>query len=495
MVLALVRGDHRLNEIKLAQRARRRASARRRRRRSRPSSGPPGFIGPVGAEVPVIKDAAIQGAGYFAGANRPDAHLIGVEPGRDFSFEELDIRAVEAGDLSPGGDPIEIETAIEVGNIFKLGTRYSEPLGATYLDPDGKERPIVMGSYGIGPARIVAAAIEQNADEKGIVWPRALAPWQVHLVAPRQGRRRDRRGRRAALRGARGGRARARSTTTARPGPGRSSPTPSCSAARCGSWSASAPSPRARSRRRSGATGAEHRLAGRRRGAARRRDPRRARAERERRRGSKRAAVRDRPLRARAARRPAAGAPLHPWTIPNLVGYLRLAAIPVFCRARLRLRRRPRHGAGAALPRDRRSATTSTASSPAPPASTRAWGRCSTRSSTGSRCSPAPPSAGTSSCCRAGRWRCSPCARWSPWCSPSWRCAAGVDLEINWIGRIGVFLVFGGIFWSMVVDWWIIRAGFVVGVGDRRCWRPSLYVRAALGRHPQRASVQPSSST
>ena len=84
--------------------------------------------------MPVIKDAAIQGGGYFAGANRADAHLIGVEPGRDFSFEELDIRAVEAGDLSPAGDPIEIETAIEVGNIFKLGTRYSEPLGATYLD-------------------------------------------------------------------------------------------------------------------------------------------------------------------------------------------------------------------------------------------------------------------------------------------------------------------------------------------------------------------------
>ena len=131
----------------------------------------------------MVKDAAIQGAGYFAGANRPDAHLIGVEPGRDFAFEELDFRSVEAGDLSPAGDPIEIEAAIEVGNIFKLGTRYSEPLGATYLDPDGKEHPIVMGSYGIGPARIVAAAIEQNADEKGIVWPRALAPWQVHLVA------------------------------------------------------------------------------------------------------------------------------------------------------------------------------------------------------------------------------------------------------------------------------------------------------------------------
>jgi prolyl-tRNA synthetase len=137
----------------------------------------------VGADVPVIKDAAIQGEGFFAGANRPDTHLIGVSPGRDFEFTEADIRAVEAGDLSPGGDPIEIEPAIEVGNIFKLGTTYSEPLGANYLDEDGTERPIVMGSYGIGPARIVAAAIEQGADDRGIVWPRPLAPWQVHVVA------------------------------------------------------------------------------------------------------------------------------------------------------------------------------------------------------------------------------------------------------------------------------------------------------------------------
>jgi prolyl-tRNA synthetase len=95
----------------------------------------------------------------------------------------MDVRNVEAGDVAPGGGTIEIEPAIEVGNIFKLGTRYSEPLGATFLDESGTERPIVMGSYGIGPARIVAAAIEQGADEQGIVWPRSLAPWQVHVVS------------------------------------------------------------------------------------------------------------------------------------------------------------------------------------------------------------------------------------------------------------------------------------------------------------------------
>ncbi len=180
-LLTLVRGDHRLNEIKLANalgEGVRQATAEEITDRL----GPPGFIGPVGANVPVIKDAAIQGQGLFCGANRPDEHLIGVEPGRDFSFDEHDIRTVEAGDLGPGGQPIEIEPAIEVGNIFKLGTRYSEPLGATYLDEEGSERPIVMGSYGIGPARILAAAIEQGADDRGIVWPSSLAPWQVHVV-------------------------------------------------------------------------------------------------------------------------------------------------------------------------------------------------------------------------------------------------------------------------------------------------------------------------
>jgi prolyl-tRNA synthetase len=181
-VLTLVRGDHRLNEIKL----RNALGADFRPARTEEIEaelGPPGFIGPVGASVPVLKDAAIQGDRYLGGANAPDTHLIGIVPGRDFSFDEVDIRAVEAGDRSPGGHEIRIEPAIEVGNIFKLGTRYSEPLGATYLDEGGTERPIVMGSYGIGPARIVAAAIEQGADERGIVWPRAIAPWQIHLVA------------------------------------------------------------------------------------------------------------------------------------------------------------------------------------------------------------------------------------------------------------------------------------------------------------------------
>jgi prolyl-tRNA synthetase len=182
MVMVLLRGDHRLNETKLRNALGadfRQASAEE----IGAEIGPAGYIGPVGAGVPVVKDAAIVGDSFVCGANQADTHLRGVQPGRDFEFEELDVRTVEAGDTVPGGGTLEIEPAIEVGNIFKLGTRYSEPLGATYLDEEGQERPIVMGCYGIGPARIIAAAIEQRADERGIVWPRALAPWQVHLVS------------------------------------------------------------------------------------------------------------------------------------------------------------------------------------------------------------------------------------------------------------------------------------------------------------------------
>ncbi len=182
MVMVLIRGDHRLNEIKL----RNALGADFRQARGEEIEaeiGPVGYIGPVGARVPIVKDTAIAGESFVTGANEADKHLRGVKPGRDFEYEELDVRTVEVGDTAPGGGTIEIEPAIEVGNIFKLGTRYSEPLGATFLDESGNERAIVMGSYGIGPARIAAASIEQRADDKGIVWPKSIAPWQVHLVS------------------------------------------------------------------------------------------------------------------------------------------------------------------------------------------------------------------------------------------------------------------------------------------------------------------------
>jgi prolyl-tRNA synthetase len=180
MVMVVVRGDHRVNEIKLAN------ALGGQFRAAQPEEvsdriGPPGYIGPVGTDLPVLLDEAVVPGAYLAGANAPDAHLAGVEPGRDFAFDRADVRTVEAGDRVDG-HVIRIEPAIEVGNIFKLGTRYSEPLGATYLDESGQEQLIWMGSYGIGPARIAAAAVEQFADEQGISWPRAIAPWDVELV-------------------------------------------------------------------------------------------------------------------------------------------------------------------------------------------------------------------------------------------------------------------------------------------------------------------------
>ena len=182
--MVVVRGDHRINDIKLTN-ALGQPFRPARADDIEARIGPPGFIGPVGAQVPVLLDRAVAqvgGGGWVAGGGSPDTHLRGVEIGRDFAFEEVDVRTVEAGD-TVNGHEIRIEPAIEIGNIFKLGTRYSEPLGATFLDEDGKQQTIWMGSYGIGPARIAAAAIEQHADERGISWPRALAPWQVHLVS------------------------------------------------------------------------------------------------------------------------------------------------------------------------------------------------------------------------------------------------------------------------------------------------------------------------
>jgi prolyl-tRNA synthetase len=181
MRMVVVRGDHRVSDVKLGN------ALGGDFRPAHPEEvaeriGPPGFIGPLGTRVSVLLDAAIDPDGsYVAGANEPDRHLRGVRPARDFAFDVADVRRVEAGDRVNGAE-IRIEPAIEIGNIFKLGTRYTEPLGATYLDEAGREQLIWMGSYGIGPARISAAAVEQFADEAGISWPRALAPWDVELV-------------------------------------------------------------------------------------------------------------------------------------------------------------------------------------------------------------------------------------------------------------------------------------------------------------------------
>ncbi len=181
MKLVVLRGDDRVNEFKL------RGALKSEFRPAHPDEvtarlGPPGFIGPVGTDLPILLDQAVVPGGYVVGANTLDAHLRGVEPGRDFRYETVDVRTVVEGD-TVNGSVIRIEPAIEVGNIFKLGTRYSEPFGATYLDESGTQQLIWMGCYGFGPARAAAAAVEQTADEHGIAWPRAVAPFDVEVVA------------------------------------------------------------------------------------------------------------------------------------------------------------------------------------------------------------------------------------------------------------------------------------------------------------------------
>jgi prolyl-tRNA synthetase len=183
VVLALVRGDDRLNEMKLLSvlgQAFRPAQPQEIREIFGAEGG---SIGPVGATVEVIADETLREGQYVVGANRDDRHLRGVQAGRDFEARFADLREVREGDVCPRcGGHLRLQVAIEVGHIFKLETRYSRAFGATFVDEDGTEKPLVMGSYGIGPGRVIAAAVEQHHDEQGIAWPRAIAPYDVHVV-------------------------------------------------------------------------------------------------------------------------------------------------------------------------------------------------------------------------------------------------------------------------------------------------------------------------
>jgi len=184
LVLALVRGDDRLEEAKAvaALGSGFRPAAEDEIRDA--FGADPGSIGPIGFAGPILADEGLREGQFVVGANRTGWHLRGVEQGRDFEARFADIREPREGDTCPKcGGRLGFQTALEVGHIFKLGTHYSEPLGATYLDEDGTERPIVMGSYGIGPGRIMAAAVEQGHDEHGISWPRPLAPYDVEVVS------------------------------------------------------------------------------------------------------------------------------------------------------------------------------------------------------------------------------------------------------------------------------------------------------------------------
>jgi prolyl-tRNA synthetase len=184
VVLALVRGDDRLSPEKLETlfEAAFRPASDDEIRSTFGAGG--GSLGPVGAEVEVIADEALREGQFVAGANEDGWHLRGVQAGRDYEAAFADIRQARQGDACPvcGGE-LRVQPAIEVGHIFKLGTFHSDPFGATFLDEDGREKSLVMGSYGIGLARTMAAIVEQSHDEQGIVWPSAVAPYDAHVVA------------------------------------------------------------------------------------------------------------------------------------------------------------------------------------------------------------------------------------------------------------------------------------------------------------------------
>jgi prolyl-tRNA synthetase len=184
LVLGLVRGDDRLSEPKMlgVLASDFRPATDEEIRSTFGADG--GSLGPVGVGVEVIADEALRQGQYVAGANRDGWHLLGVEVGRDYEPRFADIREAREGDACPVcGGALRFQTAIEVGHIFNFGARYSQPLDATFLDEDGKEKPLMGGSYGIGPGRVMAAAVEQSHDENGIVWPSAIAPYDVHVLA------------------------------------------------------------------------------------------------------------------------------------------------------------------------------------------------------------------------------------------------------------------------------------------------------------------------
>jgi prolyl-tRNA synthetase len=184
LVLALVRGDDRLSETKLydALPGASRPATDEEIRSAFGASG--GSLGPVGFSGEVVADETLREGQFVAGANRDGWHLRGVEAGRDYEPRFADLREPREGDRCKlCGGALIFQTAIEVGHIFNFGSFYSEPLGATFLDEDGQEKPLLGGSYGIGPGRVMAAIVEQHNDEYGISWPASVAPYDVHVVA------------------------------------------------------------------------------------------------------------------------------------------------------------------------------------------------------------------------------------------------------------------------------------------------------------------------
>ncbi|MEM5010803.1 proline--tRNA ligase [Niallia taxi] len=186
-VLVLVRGDHEVNDIKLKNLLEATNVELADAAETKTILGcSVGSLGPIGVkDVQVIADSAVQYiVNGVCGANDADYHYINVNPDRDFAVSQYaDLRFIQEGDVSPDGKgSIVFAKGIEVGHVFKLGTRYSEAMGASYLDENGRSQSIIMGCYGIGVSRTMAAVVEQFNDEKGIVWPKTIAPFDLHLI-------------------------------------------------------------------------------------------------------------------------------------------------------------------------------------------------------------------------------------------------------------------------------------------------------------------------
>lgn len=187
-VLALVRGDDELNEVKLKNAlGANHVQLASPEKVQRLTGAAVGFAGPIGLTgLRVVADPEVMRLPLAAtGANRDDYHFVGVVPGRDFQPDLVaDLRLVREGDPCPRcGRPLRLQRGIEVGHIFKLGTKYSAPMGCTFLDATGREQPMIMGCYGLGIGRTVAAAVEQNHDQAGIIWPLPLAPFEVEVLS------------------------------------------------------------------------------------------------------------------------------------------------------------------------------------------------------------------------------------------------------------------------------------------------------------------------
>lgn len=183
----LVRGDHEVNEIKVRNYIGASEIALADAHSVQAAAGvESGFVGPAGLSLPLLVDAAVAAMTEgIAGAGERDYHLRGVVPGRDFSLEHVgDLRTASEGEICPhcGEGNLHFEQGIEIGHVFKLGTKYSEKLGAAFLDSAGTSKPMIMGCYGIGISRMLAAVAEQHHDEQGIIWPVALAPYRVHIL-------------------------------------------------------------------------------------------------------------------------------------------------------------------------------------------------------------------------------------------------------------------------------------------------------------------------